>query len=772
MSGTTAASTSWSFRPRPDPPGPRARAESAEAEEAAALRVAHGLGVSWGFELRSGASGGVRLRAEAPAAVRWVERALIPAYPPGSWARRTPESSRTVAVAPRALALGVPRRGWPDPLVEGPSRASLFDRWALAFAALPRGAMGSVWFEPRRSPGRSRWEVAPVPRPMSPLGSGPLRRANGALPAPGPPPPGNYRPALWWTRLAVALAPDSPAALDERAVLSAAEAAFRSEGGNGVRFRRPGPWRANSAHRFVVSESELLNLWPGRTGTRGADWELVPLPAIPLGRTLHGSPVGLPLDPTQGRHLAVLGETGMGKSSLLVALAVRAARVGGVIVLDPIGDTAEAIRAALPTSARERVEWIAASEEGPGFNALEGIGASPDRIRSERRLNDLVHALRRVRASRYADSAFWGPRLEEVIVRALRAAAELPDGTLREAHQLLATGARAPRPETPVAQQAVRELADQIRVRPDDAEGARRLLHEVVRSAVLERWVCATRGARRTSELLAPGRIVLVSGEADGVGESVARYLLAILLGLVWSELLARTEPSKTFVVLDEAQWFAHESLAEMLRLARRRNAHVVVATQAIGSLPEEVREATWTNVADFVTFRGSPEEAREFARLAPGIPPEAVLALPRGHAVLLEGKGGAVRWIRTAHRPGTARPPSAPRAERDPAAAIPEGVTNLSGVPDPLAVVEWLASSPAAGSAETLTVSVEELRTAVGASAESVRAAGAWLGRAGALRTLRPRGQGTVWTIDLARLRDLRDTPSAGTEGAASREP
>ena len=109
--------------------------------------------------------------------------------------------------------------------------------------------------------------------------------------------------------------------------------------------------------------------------------------------------ISAPVESGQGRHLAVLGETGMGKSSLLIGVAVRAAALGGLIVLDPLGDTAREIRAELRTAGRSSVLIAPSEPGGPAINALEGIGGAPsdDPVRSERRLADIVHALRRVR---------------------------------------------------------------------------------------------------------------------------------------------------------------------------------------------------------------------------------------------------------------------------------------------------------------------------------------------------------------------------------------
>ncbi|MGA8604073.1 MAG: DUF87 domain-containing protein [Thermoplasmata archaeon] len=482
------------------------------------------------------------------------------------------------------------------------------------------------------------------------------------------------------------------------------------------------------------------------------------LPILPLGRSASGRLVGPPVEDNQGRHLTILGETGMGKSSVLVAIARRASALGGVVLFDPLGETARSFRSGLSPADHTRTVYISPRETSCGINALEGVaGSSTDPVLGDRRLNDLVHALRRVRSGRYADSSYWGPRLEEMLTRALSAAAAFPGGTLSDAHTLLATGGRTRQVVPADAQDAVRELAERVRERPDDAEGARRLLYDVVRNSVLQRMLCERAPPLHTNDLVAPGRIAVISGDASRVGESVARYLLAVYLALVWSELLARPSQSKTFVVLDESQWFSHESLAEMLRLARRRNVHVVLATQTVGSLPETVADAVWTNVSDFVAFRGSPEEARELSRTTHAVSVEEILSLPRGHAAVLLGKGSRVDWVRTAGRP------PAPGLDRDgPAAEIADVAgesgksadDTVSSVATVQSVLEWIVErTRSLRVGESVRVPLTELRSSLDPGGQAVRAAGAALGRAGALLSSERSAEGPVWVIDPQRI-------------------
>jgi len=258
-------------------------------------------------------------------------------------------------------------------------------------------------------------------------------------------------------------------------------------------------------------------------------------------------------------------------------------------------------------------------------------------------------------------------------------------------------------------------------------------------------------------DLVAPGRIAVISGDASRVGETVARYLLAVYLALVWSELLARPSHSKTFVVLDESQWFSHESLAEMLRLARRRNVHVVLATQTVGSLPEAVADAVWTNVSDFVAFRGSPEEARELSRATHALSVEEILSLPRGHAAVLLGKGNRVDWVRT-----TGRPPE-PGPESDDFILDPidlsrrveeRAATGGAPIVTVQNVLDWiLERARATPVGESVRVPLTELRRSVDPEGRAVRAAGATLGRAGALLSSERSSAGPVWVIDPQRI-------------------
>jgi energy-coupling factor transporter ATP-binding protein EcfA2 len=722
-----------------------------------AVRVAHGLKASFSLVATSGPAGEIGLLPHDPASRRWLTRAFLPAYPTGSW-RPGASSAETRENGRRLFAHRT--CGWPVPFRSDEESASGLDNLELALRTLGGGLEVTWELTPSalRSPPVA-FEGALETRSVgAPLHHAPRRRSERLANDLG-------GECFWQARLSIfAREPGDSLASGARIV----ESALRSGLGSTVRFRS-GHWTAPWNPPFLLTDRDLAMTLPGPTtvmplATRTA--AEVSRPRWALGRTDTGDLVGPALDPDEGRHLAILGETGMGKSSLLVTLARSAAEDGGVILFDPVGETAEALRSLLGAKELTRTTFVTPLAD-PGINALAGIsGADADGVARERHLNDLVHSLRRVRSGRYADAAYWGPRLEEMLVRALTVASALPEGTLADAHLLLASGGRGFRTLPSCAIDAATALGERIRARPEDAEGARRLLYEVVRSPVLLRALARRRPTVDLRTLTAPGRILILSGDAHRVGEANARFFLSVYLALVWSTVLARPTRPKSFLLLDEAQWFAHESLAEMLRLGRRRNLHVVLATQSLASLPPPVADAVWTNVADFVAFRGSPDEAREFARLARGVAAETILALPRGRAAALIGKGESVQWVRTVHRP-IGSPHEADRlltAPADPSTFADDRVAER-------AVLHRLSE---ASTGSVVRVVLSQLAPRGQFDGATLRRLGSRLGRAGAIVRTERTPNGTAWWLDPTRATSVlrAPAPEERNEGAASPQP
>ncbi len=582
-------------------------------------------------------------------AARWLARALGLSYGRGQWIRVEASSRCDTS---RERLFGISNGSDATPFASGNDNGSFVDTLGTVFAQIS-------------SETRLTWRLQPIrgtPSPadvLTPPPFEPIRVPEGLRLAPlaeGE----RSRRSRWearahsvlWTSSVEVSTPEGPVSVEElHRVARLIEVALHAEGDRGLRFGRPIPFLRSTAPQFLLSEREVAGLFPS------PDFPIhsAPVLAPPVGRgwfigvNFEGRPCRLALPSREGRHLALIGQTGMGKSSLIVRLALQATRTGGVVLLDPLGDTGRRFLRRLPATEAARVRWISPVDSPIGINALSGLrGGKDDEALVDRRTFDLVDALRRVRASRYLDSPFWGPRIEETVTHALRAAASFPEGTLVEAHRLLESAAHLSRGIPEEARARVAELRARVLERPEEVDGARRLLGEITSSTVLRKFLCDPASEHGLAPLVRDDRIVVLCGDAPQVGENVARYLLGVYLALVWAEILARPTPSKLVVILDEVQWYANESLAQMFRLGRRFNLHVIVATQGVRSLPDALREAVLTNVADFVLFRGSPDEAAEFSRWFRSFAPEDLLGLPPLQAVLLRGRGEEIEWVRT----------------------------------------------------------------------------------------------------------------------------
>lgn len=737
-----------------------------------ALRAAHGLGLPLRFEWHSGLRGGAVLIVPPGPGARWMQFGLSSAYDLGQWSPADADPRVGVrrpyfhvhSTGPAELPFPAPfeELPWSESVLGelGGTRPGLCVEWELTPDATLSNRL--EWLSSHN--GRAGDDLRTLTTPERWLRDRQEARRTG--------------PRWRVTGRICGTSRSSMRAASAR-IAHLLEAASHQDGGNGFRCAPAGSLLGRLRSDPILSEAELVGLLPppvssvllARPPEAGAPIKLW------LGRDLKGGSVGLPVLPGQGRHFLVLGETGMGKSSLVTRLAWQASRWGSVILLDPIGDTARSFLAGLSEVRRPQVTWISAARGDRTLSLLSEVAPGPEEAaaRRDRVLGDVVAALRRVRSSQYAESTFWGPRLEEMLFQSIRAASRWPGASLAVAERLLSPEGWSGSGVPEAAREAVGDLRRRLERAPQDGDGARRLLSEITRNEALRQMLDAERPTWRVRDAVGPGRITIISGDAPQVGETAARYLLAVVLALLWNAVLSRAQSGKCFLVLDEAQWYAHDGVADMLRMGRRFDLHVGAVTQSLRSLPESVRDAVTTNSADIVLFRGDPMDARDVSRWAPGISPERVLRMARGEAAVLLDKGVGIRWIRLAKPlptpgvveslgtfppgPGDARDGTSP-ADPGPVRA-PETAPSVIVGPESTSILEWLrAAALETPGLEEVKVRHAELRNRWAADPSKaerlLREGGRILSSSGAiLRKGRDSG-GSYWVLSRPRLTDV----------------
>lgn len=764
-------------------PGPLRRseplAERFRHELLQSMRVAQGFDIEIRLTWSTGPSASIELGATGPLGRGWLDGTLTRAYGPGRWvdlARprdSTPIATRAVGRLPVGGTLPPTAAGEAEPWSAAVTRALL---------RLPAGLQIRWTLRPRppgplRVPAPPPLEPEPAPNGwrLAPLTSS-ERELRDSLDR-------SHRAKAWSALVEIGADRTVPDEVVWR-VSHLLQVATATQGGSALSWHRASRWARIAAPWFSVSEEEAAALLPEPWGGVGTTAESdAPNLGLVVGTRADGRRVRLAVPRGEGRHLVVLGETGMGKSSALVALALSAVRHAGVILFDPVGDTAREFLRRLPPNAIPRSIWISPEHSPIPVNALAGLGGGGvGRLGRDKPLNDLVAAFRRVRAVRFADSPFWGPRIEETLSRALRIAAAVPRGTLVDAETFVTRAARRHVGVPSEVEADATELRILALERPDEVEGARRVLSEVTRNETLRSLLCAPDARLEPAQLVAPGSVAVISGDAPTVGSTAASYLLAIHLALAWANLLARPPTSKTMVILDEAQWYAHEAASEMFRLGRRANLHLWLATQALSSLPDIVREAAVTNAADFLVFRGSPVDAREFVRWHPALDEPTLLCLGRGSAVLLQSKGHSMTWLRTPRRIPAPQPVATEasivargRAYRVASATsqsstneVTEEACDSASITDLLNVI-W-AALDLSGTSRTVGIPLALLRLAANPPPAAVRELGRILQHGGALGRERRVGGRPGWWIHREAFDRLLTKPPTGEAAEKAR--
>ena len=132
----------------------------------------------------------------------------------------------------------------------------------------------------------------------------------------------------------------------------------------------------------------------------------------------------------RGKHIYVIGKTGMGKSTMLENMAIQDIQNGeGVAFIDPHGATAERLLDFVPHERIKDVLYFAPfdTDYPIGFNVMEDIGYDKRHLV----VSGLMGAFKRI----WVD--MWSARMEYILQNTLLALLEYPDSTLLDVNRML-----------------------------------------------------------------------------------------------------------------------------------------------------------------------------------------------------------------------------------------------------------------------------------------------------------------------------------------------
>lgn len=440
-------------------------------------------------------------------------------------------------------------------------------------------------------------------------------------------------------------------------------------------------WRRGDAY----SPEELVGLVPLPIGAPrlpgvsvGTAPVLMPSQSIPsagrvLGRSTWPGEERLLAQPVRGglSHMLVCGPTGVGKSEVMASVGVQDVEAGrGLLLVDAKGDTAESVLARIPGSRLDDVIVLDPAAGGP----LPGLrlfahDADPQLT---------ADLLTGVFADVFSDS--WGPMSSRWLRAGLLLLAHDEQATLADFPFLFSNHAfrrrLVARLDDPVARQTWQTFERMSEPERMHALAAPlQKLEELAGRSVIRGVLAQSAPKLDFRDVLARGRVVIVTLNPGRLGAAPARLLGAVVLFQFFSAVQARAglAPERRrpfFAVIDEPALFNDipTPIDEAFALARGLGVGLVLGAQSLSQLPGNLRAAATSNAASWVVFRQSAADAR---LLAPelGVEPESLQHLGQFEALIRIGLG-----------PGEVAPPATARTlPLPPATSDPQAVRHAS---------------------------------------------------------------------------------------------
>ncbi len=319
----------------------------------------------------------------------------------------------------------------------------------------------------------------------------------------------------------------------------------------------------------------------------------------------------------RGRHMYVIGKTGMGKSTMLENMAIQDIRNGeGMAFIDPHGGTADRIMEYVPAHRIKDVVYFAPFDlEYPiAFNIMEDVGYDKRHLV----VSGLLSAFRKI----WVDA--WSARMEYILSNTLMALLEYEGATLLDVNRMLINKAFRKKVVEKVTDPIVKsfwveEFANYTdRYTQDATPAIQNKVGQFTSNPLIRNIVGQPKSSFDFRKLMDERKIIIMNLSKGRVGEVNTNLLGSMLVTKIYLAAMSRADvPAETmknlppfYLYVDEFQSFANESFSDILSEARKYKLRLIIAHQYVEQMEEEVRDAVFGNVGTTAAFRVGPFDA------------------------------------------------------------------------------------------------------------------------------------------------------------------
>ncbi len=319
----------------------------------------------------------------------------------------------------------------------------------------------------------------------------------------------------------------------------------------------------------------------------------------------------------RGRHMYIIGKTGMGKSTLLENLAIQDIRNGeGMAFIDPHGSTADRILEYVPAHRVKDVVYLAPFDmDYPvAFNVMEDVGYDKRHLV----VSGLLSAFRKI----WVDA--WSARMEYILSNTLLALLEYEGSTLLDVNRMLINKAFRKKVVENVTDPIVKsfwvdEFANYTdRYTQDATPAIQNKVGQFTSNPLIRNIVGQAKSSFDIRKMMDEKKILIINLSKGRVGEVNTTLLGSMLVTKIYLAAMSRADvPAERmralppfYLYVDEFQNFANESFSDILSEARKYKLRLIIAHQYVEQMEEEVRDAVFGNVGTTIAFRVGPFDA------------------------------------------------------------------------------------------------------------------------------------------------------------------
>ncbi len=353
----------------------------------------------------------------------------------------------------------------------------------------------------------------------------------------------------------------------------------------------------------------------------------------------------------RGKHVYVIGKTGMGKSTMLENMAIQDIQNGeGIAFIDPHGSSAEKLLDFVPHERVKDVLYFAPfdTEYPIGFNVMEDVGYDKRHLV----VSGLMGAFKRI----WVD--MWSARMEYILQNVLLALLEYPDTTLLDVNRMLTN--------KPFRNAVIDKITDPVvksfwseefatytdRYTQEATPAIQNKVGQFVSNPLIRNIVGQPKSTFDLRQMMDTKKIFIVNLSKGRMGESNAALLGSMLTVKIYLAAMSRAdEPAarmaalpRCYFYVDEFQSMMNEAFADILSESRKYKLALTLANQYIEQMEENVRNAVFGNVGTLITFRVGPFDAEVLKVVfEPTFAPEDLVNLGLGQiylTLMIDGVG------------------------------------------------------------------------------------------------------------------------------------